>query len=114
MSHYRQLILESEIRLLFLTLLHPYRQKHTRTSATNFGTYVRITVRQTDNDDFDLNYSFASYPRLSSLSPPVNIFTDRSRAVLLLGIIYVISILFLLCFRAGLFIDALLSPAGKG
>ena len=41
-------------------------------------------------------------------------FTDRSEAVLLLRIIYVISVLFLLCFRARLFIDALWSPAGKG
>ena len=39
---------------------------------------------------------------------------DRSGAVLLLWIIYVISVLFLLCFRACLFIDALWSPAGKG
>ena len=33
---------------------------------------------------------------------------------LLVWIIYVISVLFLLCFRARLFIDALWSPAGKG
>ena len=47
------------------------------------------------------------------LSPPVNFFTDRSKAVLLLWIIYAISLLFLLCFRARLFIDALCLPAGK-
>ena len=41
-------------------------------------------------------------------------FTDRSKAVLLLWIIYVISVLFLLCFRACLFINALWSPAEKG
>ena len=35
------------------------------------------------------------------------------KAVLLLWIIYVISVLCLLCFRACLFIDALWSPAGK-
>ena len=34
--------------------------------------------------------------------------------MLLLWIIYVISVLFLLCFHACLFIDALWSPAGKG
>ena len=34
-------------------------------------------------------------------------------AVLLLWIIYVISVLFLLCFRVRLFIDAFWSPAGK-
>ena len=34
--------------------------------------------------------------------------------MVLLWIIYVISVLFLLCFRARLFIDALWSPAGKG
>ena len=34
--------------------------------------------------------------------------------MLLLWIIYVISVLFLLCFRARLFIDALWLPAGKG
>ena len=44
-------------------------------------------------------------------SPPVKYFTDRSKAVLLLWIIYVISVLVLLCFRARLFIGALL---GKG
>ena len=41
-------------------------------------------------------------------------FTDRFKAVLLLWIIYVISVLYLLCFRARLFIDVLLSPAGTG
>ena len=41
-----------------------------------------------------------------------NIFTDRAKAVLLL-IIHFISILCLLCFDAGFFIDALWSPAGK-
>ena len=34
--------------------------------------------------------------------------------MLLLWVAYVISVLFLLCFRALLFIDALWSPAGKG
>ena len=48
------------------------------------------------------------------LKPPVKYFTDRYKAVLLLRIIYVISVLFLLCFRARLFIDALWSSAGKG
>ena len=48
------------------------------------------------------------------LSPPVKYFTDPSKAVLLLWIIYVSSALFLLCFHAHLFIDALWSPAGKG
>ena len=43
-----------------------------------------------------------------------NVFTDSSKAVLLLWIIYVTSVLLLLCFRARLFIDALWSPAGKG
>ena len=52
--------------------------------------------------------------RVTGLNPPVNIFTDRSKAVLLLWIIYVINGLFLLCFRPRLFIDALWSPAGKG
>ena len=49
-----------------------------------------------------------------SIDININIFTDRSKAVLLLWIIYVISVLFLLCFRARLFIDASWSPAGKG
>ena len=52
--------------------------------------------------------------RETGLSPPVNIFTERSKAVLLLWIIYVISVLYLLCFCALLLIDALWSPAGKG
>ena len=43
----------------------------------------------------------------TGLSIPVKYFTDRSKAVLLLWIIYVISVLFLLCFRARLLIDAL-------
>ena len=34
--------------------------------------------------------------RETGLSPPVNNFTDRSKAVLLLWIIYIISVLFLL------------------
>ena len=44
----------------------------------------------------------------------LDIFTDRFKAVLLLWTIYVISFVFLLCFCARLFIDALRSPAGKG
>ena len=36
------------------------------------------------------------------------------KAVLLLWIIYIISVVFLLCFRVRLFTDALWSPAGKG
>ena len=47
-------------------------------------------------------------------SPPVKYFYDRCRAVLLLWIIYVVSVLFLLRFCVRLFIDALWSPAGKG
>ena len=41
-------------------------------------------------------------------------FTYRSKAVFLLWIVYVISGLFLLCFRDCLLIDALWSPARKG
>ena len=52
--------------------------------------------------------------RETGLSPPVKYFTDRSKAVFLLWIIYVISVLLLLCFHARLFVDALWSPAGKG
>ena len=52
--------------------------------------------------------------RETVLSPPVKYFTDRSKAVLLLWIINVISVLFLLCLRARLFIDALWSPAWEG
>ena len=37
-----------------------------------------------------------------------------SKAMLLLWLIYVIPVLFLLCLRARLFIDALWSPVGKG
>ena len=50
----------------------------------------------------------------TGLNPPVKYFTDRSKALLHLWIIYVISVLFVLCFRARLFIDALCSSAGKG
>ena len=41
------------------------------------------------------------------------IFFDHSKAMLLLWIIFVISVLFLLCFCARLFIDVLWSTAGK-
>ena len=52
--------------------------------------------------------------RLTGLSPPVKYFTDRSKAVLLLWIFYVFSVLCLLCLCRCLFICALWSPAGKG
>ena len=52
--------------------------------------------------------------RLTGLSSPVKYFTDRSKAVLLFWIIYVFSVLRLLCLCARLFICVLLSPAGKG
>ena len=44
------------------------------------------------------------------LSPPVKYFL----LTVPMWIIYVISVLFVLCFRVRLFIDALWSPAGKG
>ena len=50
----------------------------------------------------------------TGLSPPVKYFTDRSKAVLLLWIIYVIFVLFLLCFRARLLMEAFWSPVRKG
>ena len=51
----------------------------------------------------------------TGLSPPVIYFIDRFKTVLLLWIILnVISVLYLLCFCARLFIDALWSLAGKG
>ena len=40
--------------------------------------------------------------------------TDHCKAVLLLWIIFVISVLFLLCICARLFTDVLWSPTGKG
>ena len=52
--------------------------------------------------------------RKTGLSPPVKYFTDRSKAVLLLWIVYVFSVLRLLCLCARLFIFAWWSPAGKG
>ena len=41
-------------------------------------------------------------------------FTDHSKAVLLLWIFYVLSVLCLLCLCARLFVCALQLPAGKG
>ena len=46
--------------------------------------------------------------------PPVKYLTDRSNAEVLLWIIYVFSVLCLLCLCARLFICALWSPARKG
>ena len=43
----------------------------------------------------------------NGLNSPVKYFNDRSKAVLLLWIIYVVFVLFLLCFRVRLFIVAL-------
>ena len=43
-----------------------------------------------------------------------NIFTDNSKAMLLLWIIYVISVLFLLCFHAHMFTDVLWLRARNG
>ena len=44
----------------------------------------------------------------------VKYFTDRSKAVLLLWIFFIFSVLCLLCLCTRLFICALWSPAGKG
>ena len=52
--------------------------------------------------------------RETGLSPPVKYFTECSKAVLLLWIFYVFSVLRLLCLCVRLFICALWSPAGKG
>ena len=50
----------------------------------------------------------------TGLSLQEKYFSGRSKAVLLLWIIFVTSVLFLLCFRAHLFIDDLWSTAAKG
>ena len=50
----------------------------------------------------------------TSISPQVKYFTDRSKAVLLLWMFNVFSILCLLCLCARMFICVLWSPAGKG
>ena len=50
----------------------------------------------------------------TGLSPPVKYFTDRSKAVFLLWVFYVFSVLCLLCLCECLFTCALWSPAGKG
>ena len=52
--------------------------------------------------------------RETGLSTPVKYFSDRSRAILLLWIIYVFFVLCLLCLYARLFICAFRSLAGKG
>ena len=59
-----------------------------------------------------IKWGFMSY--FSRFKHSSKIFYWPSNAVLLLWIINVISVLFLLCFRARLFIDALWPPAGKG
>ena len=51
---------------------------------------------------------------LFTLSPPIKYFTDRSKAVLLLWIFYLFSVLCLLCLFARLFICVWWSSAGKG
>ena len=50
---------------------------------------------------------------LEGLSSPVKYFTDRSKAVLILRIFYVFSVLCLLCLCARLFVCVLWSPAEK-
>ena len=47
-------------------------------------------------------------------NPSVKYFTDRSKAVLLIWIFYLFSVLCLLCLCMRLFICALWSPARKG
>ena len=64
--------------------------------------------------DPHLNYKVRGWRRETGLSPPVIYFTDRSKAVLLLWIFYVFSILCLLCLCARLFICAFTSPVGLG
>ena len=51
---------------------------------------------------------------LNRFKPSSKIFTDRSKAILLLWIFYVFSVLCLLCLCARLLICALWSPAEKG
>ena len=52
--------------------------------------------------------------RKTGLSHPVKYFTDSSKAVLLVLMFYVFTVLCLLCLCARLFICALWSSAGKG
>ena len=52
--------------------------------------------------------------RETGLNPPVKYFTDSSKAVFLLWIFYIFSVLCLLCLCARQFICALWSPTGKG
>ena len=52
--------------------------------------------------------------RETGLSPPVKSFYRPFQGGASFVVHYVIDVLFLLCFRAILYIDALCSPAGKG
>ena len=78
-------------------LLKSIRLKYISSDGTNHDSHKRLLLYQ-------LEYYFVS--ALTGL--------DHSETVLLLWIICVISVLFLLCFRARLFIGVLWSPAGKG
>ena len=57
---------------------------------------------------------YTGWRRKTGLSPPVKYFTDRSKAVLLLWIFYICSVMCLLCLCSRLFLCALWSSAGKG
>ena len=63
---------------------------------------------------YQYTWNIKDLNRLTGLSPPVNIFTDRSKAVLLLWIFLCYFCLVLLCFHARLFVDALGHLLGKG
>ena len=60
--------------------------------------------------DPHLNFGVRLAHREAGLSPLVKYFADRSKAVHILWIIYVIPVLCLLCFHTRLFIVALWSP----
>ena len=64
--------------------------------------------------DPHLNYGWGWRAVIPVWALQYNILNDRSKAVLLLWNIYVISVLFLLCFHVRLFIDGFWSPAEKG
>ena len=63
---------------------------------------------------YNKHLNFRLMEKKLTWEPQVQYFTDRSKAVLLLWIFYVFSVLSLLCLCARLFICALWSLAGKG
>ena len=97
------------------TVILPESQEQLQPALNSMYMYLYCQTWKLEVKPTETKVVIFTKKKISWFKPSNKIFTDRSKAVLLLWIFYVFfSVLCLLCLCTRLFICALWSPAGKG